>query len=275
MSCGTCHQQKFAFTDPRKFSLGVHGDTGIKHSMSLVNLGWAPFFFWDGRANSLESQAHDPITNPIEMASNWKVILPRLQNHPDYPSRFYKAFGSSNIDSFAVMKAIAQFERSIVSFNSKFDKFFFEGDANALTKEEERGMDLFFGGGTCNHCHSDVLLTDNFMRNNALDMEPDSGLAKVTKLAKDIGKIKVPTLRNIALTAPYMHDGRFKTLEEVIDFYTSKVKVRSPNIDEHMALLTNGFGLRDSDKKALIAFLKTFTDSTLITNEAYSDPYKK
>lgn len=274
MSCGACHRQANAFSDPRQFSFGVRGDLGIKQSMSLVNLGWSNFFFWDGRAKSLEAQAHDPITNPIEMASNWKLVLSRLQSHAEYPARFYKAFGTTTIDSSLVLKALSQFERSIVSFNSRFDKYFFGGDASVFTKEEERGMDLFFSeGASCNHCHSDVLLTDNFFRNNGLDLKPDSGMARNTHLVKDIGKIKVPTLRNIALTAPYMHDGRFKTLDEVVDFYLDKVHAQSPNLDEHMNMLTNRVYFPESDRKAIVAFLKTFTDSSLIHNKAYSDPF--
>ncbi|RQO31471.1 cytochrome-c peroxidase [Taibaiella sp. KBW10] len=274
MSCGGCHRQANAFSDPRQFSFGVRGDLGIKQSMSLVNLGWSHFLFWDGRAKSLEAQGHDPITNPIEMASNWKLILPRLQTHADYPKMFYKAFGTTKIDSSLVLKALSQFQRSIVSFNSRFDAYFFGGDASVFTKEEERGMDLFFSeGASCNHCHSDVLLTDNFFRNNGLDLKPDSGMAKNTLLAKDIGKMRVPTLRNIALTAPYMHDGRFKTLEEVVNFYFDKVNAQSPNLDEHMTMLTNRVYVPESDRKALVAFLKTFTDSTLIQNKAYSDPF--
>lgn len=272
MSCAACHKQANAFSDPRKFSIGVKGDIGIKHSMSIVNLGWSNFFFWDGRSKTLETQASDPITNPIEMANSWEVVLPRLQSHPQYPERFYKAFGTSTITKDMVLKALSQFERTIISFNSRFDRYFYGGDATALTAQEERGLELFFNGGSCNHCHSDVLLTDNFYRNNGIDILPDSGMAKNTKLSQDVGKMKVPTLRNIALTAPYMHDGRFKTLEEVVDFYLDSVHMRSPNLDEHMAMLTNRPVFVKSDRKALVAFLKTFTDSTLITNPKYKDP---
>lgn len=273
MSCGACHKQANAFSDPRQFSIGVRGDLGVKQSMSIVNLGWSNFFFWDGRSKSLEAQANDPITNPIEMASSWEIVLPRLQSNPDYPKMFYKAFGDANINKENVMKAIAQFERTIVSFDSRFDRYFFGGDANALTKQEERGLDLFFNGGGCNHCHSDVLLTDDFFRNNGLDIKPDSGIAKVTNLPKDIGKIKVPTLRNIELTAPYMHDGRYKTLEQVVNFYLDSVHINSPNLDEHMNLLTNRPNFNTEDRKALVAFLKTFTDSTFLKNPAYKDPH--
>ena len=128
--------------------------------------------------------------------------------------------------------------------------------------------------GSCNHCHSDVLLTDNFFRNNGLSSKPDSGLAATTKKVEDIGKFKVPTLRNIALTAPYMHDGRYKTLEEVVNFYFDTVYTNSPNLDEHMSLLTNRIVFSEYDRKALVSFLKTFTDSTLLTNPKFQDPIK-
>lgn len=272
MSCAACHKQAYAFSDPRQFSIGVRGDLGIKQSMSTVNLAWSNFLFWDGRSKSLEHQAEDPITNPIEMASSWEIVLPRLQSHAEYPDRFFKAFGSEQITKEMVLKALSQFQRTIVSFNSRFDKYFFEGDATALTAQEERGLELFFNAGTCNHCHSDVLLTDNFFRNNGLDKQPDSGMAKNTKLPKDIGKMKVPTLRNIALTAPYMHDGRFKTLDEVVNFYLDSVRMDSPNLDEHMEMLTNRPFFNESDRNALVAFLKTLTDSTLINNPKYKDP---
>lgn len=273
MSCAACHKQANAFSDPRQFSIGVRGDLGIKQSMSTVNLGWSNFLFWDGRSRSLELQAEDPITNPIEMASSWDIVLPRLQTHNEYPERFYRAFGSDQITREMVLKALSQFQRTIVSFNSRFDKYFFEGDANALSPQEERGLELFFNAGTCNHCHSDVLLTDNFFRNNGLDRQPDSGMAKNTKLPQDIGKMRVPTLRNIALTAPYMHDGRFKTLDEVVDFYLDSVQMSSPNLDEHMEQLTNRPYFDESDRKALVAFLKTLTDSSLINDPKYKDPH--
>lgn len=272
ISCGSCHKQEFAFADNKTFSTGVNGQPGVRNSMSLVNLGWGKHFFWDGRAASLEEQVTDPITNKLEMANTWGVVLQRLQGDKQYVRRFEKAFGPGRITSDVVMKALGQFERTLLSFNTRFDQYYFEGNAKALTPQEERGLDIFFGVGNCNHCHSDVLLTDNFFRNNGLDLNPEPGLYNTTGKETDRGRMKVPSLRNVALTAPYMHDGRFKTLEQVIDFYSTALHQKSPNVDEHIVPLGKGLYLNDQQKTDLIAFLYTLTDSSFIRNPAFSDP---
>jgi cytochrome c peroxidase len=275
LSCGSCHKQQFAFADNRAFSLGVHDSLGIINSMPLFNLGWARALFWDGRAPSLREQVTDPIINRLEMASTWGDVLDKLQQDKEYPRLFRKVFGAEKINSTHVMKALAQFEMTLVSFNTRFDKYYFDGQADALTAQEERGLDIFFGFGSCNHCHSDVLLTDNFFRNNGLDLVPQPGLYNTTGKESDRGRMKVPSLRNVALTAPYMHDGRFTTLEEVIEFYSSGIQPKSPNIDEHIAPLGKGLRLSPAQKADLLAFLKTLTDSSFIRNPAFSDPNTK
>ena len=272
ISCGSCHKQEFAFSDNRKFSLGVHDSVGIMNSMALFNMGWAKAFFWDGRSPSLDEQMTDPIINRLEMAGNWGDVLNRLNADPHYPAMFKKVFGTDKINSSLVMKAMTQFELTLVSFNTKFDKYYFDGEADALTPQEERGLDIFFGYGSCNHCHSDVLLTDNFFRNNGLDLNPHPGLYNTTGKETDRGRMKVPSLRNIALTAPYMHDGRFATLEDVLDFYSTGIQQKSPNIDEHIVPLGRGLQLTPAQKQDLIAFLHTLTDSSFIKNKAFSDP---
>lgn len=272
MSCATCHQQENGFADFRQFSLGLHDEVGIRNSMAIVNLGWEKRLFWDGRATSLEHQISDPVTNPIEMNNSWDTVVQTLQNTPEYPALFYKAFGSTAIDSNAVMKALAQFERTLVSFNTRFDAYYFNGIADTLTEEEARGLELFMGRGNCNHCHSDVLLTDNMFRNNGLDAKPDEGYAKVTGKKTDIGKFKVPSLRNVAATAPYMHDGRFATLRDVVDFYSEGIQPRSPNIDVHMEPLGKGLRLTIEEKKELMAFLKTLTDYEFLKNPDFAAP---
>lgn len=274
LSCASCHKQQYAFSDNRRFSSGVHDSPGIINSMPLFNLGWARALFWDGRAPSLAEQVTDPIINRIEMASNWGDALDKLRKDKKYVRLFRQVFGSAEINSTMVMKAIAQFEMTIVSFNSRFDKYYFGGDATALTAQEERGLDIFFGNGKCNHCHSDVLLTDNFFRNNGLDLLPVPGLYNTTGHETDRGRVKVPSLRNIALTAPYMHDGRFATMEAVLDFYSSGIQQKSPNIDEHMIPFGKGLYLSDQEKADVVAFLHTLTDSSLLTDPAYSDPFK-
>ncbi len=147
ISCGSCHKQEFAFSDNKQFSTGVKGQAGVRNSMSLVNLGWGKHFFWDGRAASLEEQVTDPVTNKLEMANTWGVVLERLQQDKRYVKLFEKTFGPGKINSDLVMKALGQFERTLVSFNTRFDQYYFEGNAKALTPAEERGLDIFFRGG--------------------------------------------------------------------------------------------------------------------------------
>lgn len=275
LSCGSCHKQEHAFADNRQFSLGVHDSVGIINTMPLFNLGWARALFWDGRSPTLQEQVTEPLINRLEMAGTWGDVLDKLQQDKDYPRLFRKVFGTDRINSTQVMKALAQFEMTMVSFNTRFDQYYFDGRADALTAQEERGLDIFFGFGNCNHCHSDVLLTDNFFRNNGLDLNPQPGLYNTTGKETDRGRMKVPSLRNVALTAPYMHDGRFKSLDEVLDFYSKGVQQKSPNIDEHMVPFGKGLYLSDAQKADLVAFLKTLTDSSFISNPAFSDPNRK
>jgi cytochrome c peroxidase len=274
MSCATCHKQEKAFDDPRPFSQGTNGAFGNRNAMAIINLGWNNSFFWDGRRSTLEGQAHDPVTNPIEMANTWPTVVSRLQNSSIYPELFFKAFGTYTVDSILVTKAIAQFERTLVSFNSRFDKYFYQNDTMALTANEKNGLMLFTTKALCNNCHlMNTLLTDKDLKNNGLDLNPaDEGLMKFTNNPSDRGKFKVPTLRNIAQSAPYMHDSRFNTLEEVVEFYSSGVKQGSPNLDSHMVDFGSGLNLTVQEKADLVAFLKTFTDQSILTNPAFSDP---
>lgn len=274
ISCGTCHKQENAFDDPRPFSQGTNGAFGDRNAMAIINLAWNTAFFWDGRRATMEEQAHDPVTNPIEMANTWPEVVRRLQNSSTYPDLFYQAFGTRTIDSNLVVKAIAQFERTLVSYNSRFDKYFHKGDSTIFTQQEKNGLAIFKGKGMCNNCHlMNTQLADNIFRNNGLDANPkDAGLMKFTGLPSDRGKFKVPTLRNIAKTAPYMHDSRFATLEQVIDFYSNDVQQSSPNIDEHMPDYKSGLKLTMQEKSDLIAFLHTLTDQDFLTNPAFSEP---
>ncbi len=274
MSCASCHKQAFGFDDPAPFSKGTNGLLGGRNAMAVINLGYNTRFFWDGRRSTLEGQAHDPVTNPIEMANKWPEVVKRLQNNSEYRLLFYKAFGATTVDSNLVVKAIAQFERTMISFNSRFDKYYYLGDSAALTAQEKNGQVIFGGIGRCNHCHLlNTMFTDNEFRNNGLDVNPaDEGLMKFTGLATDRGKFKVPTLRNIAATAPYMHDSRFKTLEQVVNYYSSGVQQTSPNLDEHMTAFGPGLGLTTKEKADLVAFLRSLSDTTFLTNPAFSDP---
>jgi cytochrome c peroxidase len=273
MSCASCHIQENAFNDPKQFSQGTNGAFGDRNAMSIINLGFSPQLFWDGRRNSIEEQAHDPVTNNTEMRNNWSTVVQRLQADKNYPSLFFYAFGSYTIDSNLVTKAIAQFERTMLSFNSPFDNFFYGGDTTLLNASQKRGYNLFFGKAECVHCHSGPLLTDNLFKNNGLDnFITDIGYGKTTGKTSDNGKFKVPTLRNIAQSAPYMHDGRFTTLEQVVEHYNSGVIGTSPNLDPDMIPFTTGLNLSTQEKADLVNFLKTFTDNEFLTNTKFKDP---
>ena len=272
LSCAGCHSQAHGFSDSSRYSVGIDGLRGNRQAMSVFNLAWDNAFFWDGRSATLEKQAHDPVVNPIEMNAKWPDVIRKLQNDPHYPALFKRAFGTSIIDSQLVTKAIAQFERSIVSFKSRYDRYVYGNDTTAFNASEKRGQ-LIFENSSCFHCHADFLLTDNSFRNNGLPFDPsDPGLGAVTGKAEDMGKFKVTTLRNIAYTAPYMHDGRFKTLEEVVEHYNSGISFGVPNLDPFLITATSGMGLSAQQKADLVAFLKTMTDESLLTNPAYAKP---
>ncbi len=263
ISCASCHGQQHSFDDSNQFSKGVGGTLGDRNAMPIVNLAWSNRFFWDGRRNSLETQAHDPVSNPVEMASKWTDVVATLQKDGYYPGLFFKAFGTRTIDSNLVTKAIAQFERTLISFNSRYDMLFYMKEG-MFTGNEMKGFEAFNKFG-CPSCHMDGLLTDGTFRNNGLDSRPaDSGLAKFTHNTADYGKFKVPTLRNVAVTAPYMHDGRFKTLTEVMSFYAGSIAFDSPNMDSNMHQLLNPPFMTRTERDNIIAFLGTLTDSTFL-----------
>ena len=277
-SCGSCHKQEFGFSDPRRFSIGIDGSVGTRQSMALINLAWSQNgLFWDGRATTLEELIFEPVVNPIEMNTTWPEVESKLNADPDYALEFKQAYNIDYIDSVHVTKAIAQFIRTLISGNSKFDKFYNQ-QALSLSEQELRGLTLFNSEeADCFHCHGlGGLITDNRYRNNGLDVSfsADEGRYLVTGDEMDKGKFRVPTLRNIELTAPYMHDGRFFTLEQVIDHYSDHVKL-SPTIDPLMELVGSGGAQLSSQEKAdLLAFLKTFTDEDFVNDPAFSDPNK-
>ena len=276
-SCASCHNPKNAFTDNQQFSLGIDGEFGFRNAMPLFNLAWNfdDRFNWDGSAFGLENQAFEPVSNPIELHANWENIAKKIQNHPEYPSLFFQAFGSSTIDSTLVTKAIAQFERTLISGNSKFDRYLL--GKVTLTPEEENGFNVFMdeAKGDCFHCHgsnNNPLWTDNQFHNNGLDSNfSDLGLGKITGDPSDNGKFKSPSLRNLAFTAPYMHDGRFATLEEVINHYSEGLQP-SATIDPLMKQIAKGgVNLSTEDKADLKAFLLTLTDLEFVNNTAFHE----
>lgn len=268
MSCATCHAPGKAFADFRQFSIGLQGQIGLRNAPALFNMAWGNHFFWNGRAATLEHQINDPIVNPIEMANSWDTVIARLSTSKEYEILFAKAFGNTIIDSMTVTKALAQFERSLLSFNSRYDRYYYQ-QKDTLTASELKGLKIFSGKGKCNTCHAGVLLTDNNFRNNGLDKRPAEGRYEFTKLAADYGKWKVPSLRNIALTAPYMHDGRFERLEDVVAFYSDQIQHKSKNIDSLMRPLGKGIRLSMQEQKDLVAFLKTLTDYEFASNKLH------
>ena len=276
-ACATCHRPENAFTDPRQFSIVIDGSIGIRNSMPLQNLIWnyGQKFFWDGRAPSIEAQALEPITNPIEMANTWPNAVASLQNDPEYPMLFEKAFGTTKIDSALTSRAIAQFVRTMITANSRFDQFQ-RGEIN-LTPSEMNGLNVFLDEtkGDCFHCHGNPLnplWTDNIFHNNGLDeFPPDKGLGLVTGDPRDDGKFKTPSLRNLAFTAPYMHDGRFATLDEVINHYSEGL-VYSETVDPLMKKIAQGgVQLSEEDKADLKAFLLSLSDPSFINNPDFRE----
>ena len=283
-SCADCHLQIDGFSDIRRFSLGVEDMPGKRQAMAIFNMAWhTSGFFWDGRAPMLRDQALMPIQDPLEMNETLENCLTKLQTEKEYRFQFARAFEESTITSEKMGLAMEQFMLTILSMNSKYDKVLL-GEAT-FTEAEQRGSDLFFTefdpngtdkGGECFHCHAGVNFTNNKYMNNGLDAEDqftDLGLFEVTGLDNDKARFKVPSLRNIAVTQPYMHDGRFETLEAVIDHYTHGVK-ESPTIDDIMQYnLDPGLPLTEQDKSDLVAFLKTLTDESYLNNEDYRSPF--
>jgi len=285
ISCSSCHHQAHGFSDPRKFSVGFLGGLTGRNSMGLANARWYQrrAFFWDERAATLEDQVLQPIQDAVEMGMTLPALEARLGAEPFYTDLFNQVFGTPQVTSARISLAIAQFVRSIVSTQTKYDAGVASGFAN-FTAEENQGRQIYFGqqAGNCVACHG----TDNFVpgpniNNNGLENPyVDKGVGALTGRPQDEGLFKVPSLRNIELTAPYMHDGRFTTLEQVVEFYNSGV-VAHPNLS---GPLRNPPGqgppgsprrlnLSTAQKAALVAFMKTLTDTAVSTNTKFADPF--
>lgn len=282
VSCASCHQPSGSFTDNLAISPGVAGNTS-RSSMSLINIGFHYHgLFWDGRSASLEAQALIPVEDPIEMGENWDNVELKLKAHKDYPEDFRRAFGISNsseITSELAAKALAQFERSLISGgNTRYDRFI-RGEI-LLEENEYNGYLMFFDkdqsipDAECGHCHNEPLFATNDYFNNGLQESPDlfgfpdKGLGLFSGKPSDNGKFKAPSLRNLAFTAPYMHDGQFSTLEEVVEHYNSGGKP-SPNKNA----LIYPLNLTESQKSDLIAFILTLTDTSFNSNPDYQNPF--
>jgi len=286
MSCATCHVQENAFADLNRFSIGVEGLPGKRQAMAIFNMAWNNNeFFWDGRAHLLRDQSLMPIEDPLEMNETLDNVIIKLEAIPNYIERFETVFGTPEITAERMALAMEQFMNTIVSNQSKFDKV--QRGELSFTTSEARGRDLFFrqfdpsnpnnSGANCAHCHGGANFENNDYMNNGLDIETDMvdiGREAVNNNPLYKGAFKVPSLRNIELTPPYMHDGRFDTLEEVVDHYNHNIKI-SPTLNSTLASVQNNGGLQltPQDKSDLIAFLKTLTDYELINNPKFSNPF--
>jgi cytochrome c peroxidase len=278
LSCSSCHSRTNSFSAP--YHVHPNGDTT---SIPVhVNLAWKSKFLWEGSMASIEEVCMGDF-EPEFFNTNMVDLKNDLKNHAEYPSLFYQAFQLNDVSILSdlelkqkILNAIAQFMNTMVSNNSVYDRF--QRQELNLTQEELRGYIIFnTEEGDCFHCHGSVYYSDYRFRNNGLEANPagqDMGYYNFTHDSGDIGKFISPTLRNIELSAPYMHDGRFQTLEEVVDFYDHDVHLNSPNIDPIMTkpFKVNGLQLNAFDKQCLVKFLKTFTDTAFINNPAYKKP---
>ena len=284
MSCSSCHMPSGAFTDNLAVSTGVLGNEGRRSSMSLLNIGFNNNgFFWDGRTLSLEEQALLPIEDPLELNETWGNVETKLRDDEIYPALFRRAFGIASTQEITrelAAKAIAQFERTLVSSgNSKYDRVV-QG-LDVFSDEELRGHDIFFDidpdisrHAECGHCHNAPLFTTNEYFNNGIDQVTDLtnfldiGRGEVTSSIFDNGTFRVPTLRAIEFTAPYMHDGRFSTLDEVIDHY-----VTGGHPAQNLAPVLRELNLEPEDRTALKAFIETLADEDFLTNPSFLSPF--
>lgn len=284
IACASCHLQSSGFSDPNAFSVGFEGGLTPRNSMSIANARYYRNgrFFWDERANNLEEQVLMPVVDHIEMGLTLDELVTTVQAEDYYHVLFRQAFGDQTVTTNRISQALAQFVRSVVSFDSKYDQALAQagndnnGDLAGLTAQENLGRQLFDQRG-CDRCHRTDLFIGDEARNNGLDANvTDLGLGLVTGNANDNGKFKSPSLRNIELTAPYMHDGRFATLEEVVEHYNSGIQ-NSPTLDNRLRN-NNGqpvrLNLTNAEKAALVAFMETLTDETLANEEKYSNPFR-
>lgn len=303
LSCASCHDQSRAFAEKRRRSVGVHGRRGGRNAMSLVNLRYhaSGGFFWDERSRTLEDQVLQPIQDHREMALPREKIVARVSSRDAYPALFEAAFGSRTITEERVAKALAQFVRALTSFGSKYDIGLARVESVAepfpnFTQLENDGKDIFFGGGRqgrCASCHTvdrrrgprrrtgvsrPALFLGRFATNNGLDRDvdvKDRGVGGRTGDEDAVGDFKTPSLRNVEKTAPYMHDGRLRTLEDVIDHYAREVQPH-PNLDRRLRGRGGGsrVSLTSRERRALVAFLKTLTDRGFLADPRFGDPFR-
>lgn len=285
VSCASCHVQVNGFSDPDRLSTGFEGGLTGRNSMGLTNARFYDNgrFFWDERAATLEDQVLMPVQDDVEMGLTLGEMVSKIQSAEYYEPLFSDAFGSAEVTSEKVSQALAQFVRSMVSYQSRYDQGLAavngdeDDDFPNFTELENLGKDLFFSGRTqCSNCHETAVFSGDEARNNGLDAGfPDLGLGGVTGNARDNGKFKVNSLRNVELTAPYMHDGRFTTLREVVEFYNNRIQ-NNPNLDDRLRVQGNRvrrMNLNGTEINALVAFMNTLTDQSFVNDEKFSNPF--
>lgn len=256
VSCASCHDPRFAFTDGARVSEGIGGQEGTRNAPTVINSSKSSSQFWDGRAVTLEEQALGPMINPIEMGNTHQAVERMLANVAGYRELFMRAFGSFAPRIEQVGQAIAAFERTVVSENSPFDRFR-AGDTSALTPRQQRGMDVFFGKGNCISCHKEPNFNDGRFHNLGVEagkQNPDTGRSAITSEATDLSRFKTPSLRDVALTAPYMHDGSLASLEAVVEFYD-----RGGNPAPNVSTRIKPLALTAEEKHDLVSFLRALT----------------
>lgn len=266
ISCGSCHQSFVAFAhSDHDLSHGVDGLLGTRNSPPIFNMNWHTSFFWDGGVNHIESQPIAPIQNPVEMDETLVNIIAKIETDEKYKQMFTAAWGDDKVTSQRIFKSIAQFMGAIVSDNAKYDKY--QRGETGLTTAEQNGLKVY--NEKCASCHTAPLFTDFSFRNNGLKPTAvnDSGRMRITQVAADMYKFKIPSLRNLRYTAPYMHDGRFKTLDQVLDHYDSGI-FQTPTLDTQ---LQNGISLSTQERTDLLAFLNTLNDEVLVRDTRFQE----
>jgi len=269
VSCGTCHQSYAAFANfDHPVSHGINSQLGTRNSPALFNLNWHTSFMWDGGINHIEVQPLAPIQNPVEMGENINNVISKLQADASYPGMFQTVFGSSEIASDKVFKALAQFMGAMVSANSKYDHYMRHEPGGDMNSSELAGLEVF--RQYCASCHQEPLFTDNSFRNKGLHPSAlnDSGRGRITLLATDVYKFKVPSLRNLKYSPPYGHDGRFQTLDQVLNQMESDV-TDGPTLDP---LMKNGIKLTTQQRTDLLNFLNTLNDEQFVQDKRFQEP---
>lgn len=273
ISCATCHISYSAFSNPgHQTSHGIDNLFGRRNAPAIQNVFWKTGFFWDGGVPNLDLVPLNAIQSPVEMDEDPARVLEKLRRHSEYPALFKKAYGSAEITTAGFLQALSQFMGMLVSANSRYDHYVRNEPGGDLTQEELDGLEIF--KQKCASCHSGELFSDQQYRNNGLldDFSFDRGRNEVSQLPEDIGKFRVPSLRNIAATAPYMHHGKFSTLEKVLDHYASGV-LDSPTLDPLLRQSDGSLGipLSSPEKAKLLAFLKTLTDEAFLRDTRFSE----